>query len=278
MEGKALGKGLAALIPDQEKSEGVMYLKTAQIKDSSLQPRQDYDPKKLEDLIASIKEKGVLQPILVRKRDDGFEIIAGERRLRAARELGMDDMPVIIKSATDQEALVLALVENIQREELNAIEEANAYKRLINEFQYTQDVVAQSVGKDRTTITNILRLLKLPLEIQQSISSNIISMGHARSLLSLDNPQKQKSFFDKTIKKGLSVRELENSIKRELGTTAKTRKTAQAKDPYVRATEEDLQRTLGTKVRIDHKKKNGKIIIEYYSPEDLERLTELIKK
>ena len=283
MENRALGKGLSALIPEKvgiEKSESVKFVKTLEIKENNFQPRTNFDSEKLSDLITSIKEKGVLQPILVRKKESGYEVIAGERRLRAARALAMDEVPVIVKSVNDQEALVLALVENIQREELNAIEEAHAFKRLIDDFNFTQDIVAQSVGKDRSTISNFLRLLRLPGEIQKSISSETISMGHARALLSVENSREQKRLFDRTIKKGLSVRELENLIKPGISRSGKRKKiiASQQKDTYLAAIEEELQKILGTKVRIQAQQKRGKVVIEYYSPTDLERIVETIKK
>lgn len=283
MENRALGKGLSALIPEKtniEKEENVRYVKTIEIKENALQPRTKFDSEKLSDLIASIKEKGVLQPILVRKKDNAYEVIAGERRLRAARALAMDEVPVVVKTVNDQEALVLALVENIQREELNAIEEAHAFKRLVEDFKFTQDVVAQSVGKDRSTITNSLRLLKLPVEIQHGVSDEKISMGHARALLGLEDSDLQKKLFHRTVKDGLSVRELENLIKPDVNRSGKRKKVIASHqvDAYLAAIEEDLQKTLGTKVRIQAQKKRGKIIIEYYSTADLDRITEIIKK
>jgi ParB family chromosome partitioning protein len=281
MENRALGKGLSALIPDkfQDKHETVTYVKTADVRENARQPRVDFNNERLSDLISSIKEKGVLQPILVRRKGDGYEVVAGERRLRAAQALAMDQVPVVIKSVNDQEALVLALVENIQREELNAIEEAQAFKRLIEEFHFTQDSVAQSVGKDRTTVTNLLRLLKLPVEMQKSVSGGTISVGHARALLSIENSYLQKKIFDRTVKKGLSVREVESLVKQALTGSAHQRKRASGqKDVYLAALEEELQKALGTKVRIETQQKRGKIIIEYYSPGDLERITEIIKK
>jgi ParB family chromosome partitioning protein len=173
MEGKALGKGLSALIPERkivDSGEMVARLKTGSIIDNRLQPRTVYDDDKLNDLKASIKEKGVLQPILVRSKGSQYEVIAGERRLKAARALGLDEIPAIIRDVSDQEAFVIALIENIQREELNPIEEAEAYHKMIEEFGYTQEAVAQSVGKDRTTVTNLLRILKLPTDMRGSIS------------------------------------------------------------------------------------------------------------
>ncbi len=282
MEKSALGKGLSALIPENvkiEKDDIVTYLPIAQIKKNAFQPRKEFNEEKLSDLISSIKEKGVLQPLLVRRSADGYELIAGERRLRAAQTLNIGKVPVIVKTATDQEALVLALIENIQREELNPIEESKAYQRLIEDFNFTQDLVAQSVGKDRSTVTNMLRLLSLPEDIQQSISLGSFSVGHARALLSIRDEAQQKIFWRKTTDKGLSVRELENIIKSEAGVLSRGRKTTgERKDPYVVSVEEELQRALGTKVRIAAKKKRGKIIVEYYSNDDLERITKIMTR
>jgi len=220
MEGKALGKGLSALIPKantQTKTEVVSYLKTSSIRDNSLQPRTNYNDEKLNDLKASIKEKGVLQPILVREKEGQHEVVAGERRLRAARALGLEEIPAIIKEVTDQEAFVIALIENIQREELNPIEEAEAYRKLIEEFGYTQEDVAQSVGKDRSTISNLLRILRLPAEIRKSVYDGELSVGHARTLLGVNVPAEQMRLFALSIKKGFSVRELENLVQSKTG-------------------------------------------------------------
>lgn len=282
MENRALGKGLSALIPekiDLAKGDVVTYLKTDLIKGNSLQPRTNYSDTKLNDLKASIKEKGVLQPILVREKNQGYEVIAGERRLRAARLLDIKEVPVIIKNVNDQEALVIALVENIQREELNPVEEAEAYRKLIEEFKYTQETVAQSVGKERSTITNTLRLLKLPAEIIKSIYQGNLSFGHARTLLGVDHSNEQIRLFHLTLKKELSVRELENLVKSSQEKGGKRRERNPIKSNHeITALEEDLQRILGTKVRILSQKKRGKIVIEYYSPDDLERIMRLIKK
>ncbi|OGX19084.1 MAG: hypothetical protein A2Y04_05650 [Omnitrophica WOR_2 bacterium GWC2_45_7] len=283
MENKVLGKGLLALISEKNennraKEEYVAYIKTELIRDNSQQPRTNYDDTKLNDLKASIKEKGVLQPILVRKKDNGFEVIAGERRLRAARALNMNEIPVIVREATDQEALVIALVENIQREELNPIEEAEAYKRLIEEFLYTQETVAQSVGKDRSTVSNLLRLLKLPKDIQKNIYNGNISVGHARALLSLESLSEQSRIVELILKKGLSVREVEKLVKQETKLNNVQEKKEKTKANDIVFLEEELQRMLGTKVRIDAQKKRGKIVIEYYSLDDLERIMKSIKK
>ncbi len=281
MENRALGKGLSALIPDKapvKKGEAVAYLKTNQIQYNSYQPRTHYDDEKLEDLKSSIKEKGVLQPILVRSKEGHYEVVAGERRLRAARAIGMEEIPVIVKEVSDQEALVVALVENIQREELNPIEEAQAFKRLIEEFQYTQDKVAEAVGKDRSTISNLLRLLKLPAEIQKSVYDGQLSVGHARALLSLELADEQKRLFELVIKKGLSVRELEELVKPGSQAVSCPEKGKKPKDHETAAVEQDLQRVLGTKVALHHNRKKGKIVIEYYSLDDLDRILDIIRR
>ncbi len=291
MENRALGKGLSALIPEKSKlttlegdSSGqqasVELISTSLISDNRLQPRINYNEDRLEELKNSIREQGVLQPILVRVKGDGYEVIAGERRLRAARALKLEKIPVVIKNVTDKEALEIALVENIQREELNPIEEAKAFRKLINDFQYTQDEVAQAVGKDRSTITNLLRVLSLPENIQQGVFDGVISVGHARTLLGLESDNEKNRIFEKIVKESLSVRALENLVKTQTPNFSGARKIKQGEERnyQVIKLEEDLQKVIGTKVRIDASKKRGKIIIEYYSIEDLERITQLIKQ
>jgi len=292
MENKVLGKGLAALIsknPSEKisnkeiismeinESGSVAYVKTISILENRFQPRQNYDEAKLEELKASIKEKGVLQPILVRKHGDGFEVVAGERRLKAAKAIGLQQVPVIVKNVTDREALVLALVENIQREELNAIEEALGFKRLIEEFQFTQEAVAEAVGKDRSTITNLLRLLRLPDEIQKQVADAKLSMGHARALLSLETTDIQKKMARRIIEKGLSVRQVENLVKKARQQTSLVH-AVKPKNRDIEILEEELQKTLGTKVFIDDKKGRGKLVIEYYTLDDLDRILEVLRK
>ncbi len=289
MENKVLGKGLSALIPQRaemsrleinsDNQGSVAQIKTALIKDNRLQPRQNYDETKLADLKASIKEKGVLQPILVRKSGDGYEVVAGERRLRAARALNLEQVPVIIKNVTDREALVLALVENIQREELNAIEEALGFKRLMEEFQFTQEAVAESIGKDRSTITNLLRLLKLPKVIQDYVAGDKLSVGHARALLGVDDANAQRKLADEIIKKSLSVRQVESLVKKsqEAGGGASP-SAKKLKNRDIEILEEDLRRILGTKVLVEDKKGKGKLVIEYYTLNDLDRILGIIRR
>ena len=279
METRALGKGLSALIPDKVSKPGgeVTFLKTELVQDNPFQPRTHYDENKLAELKASIKEKGILVPVLVRLKDGKYQVVAGERRLKAARSLSVQEIPAIVREVSDQEALVLALIENIQREELNPIEEAEAYKKLIEEFRYTQDMVAESVGKDRSTVTNLLRLLKLPAEIQQSVYDGGLSVGHARALLGVESPGEQKKFFDLVLKKGLSVRELEEIVRSGAKDSARRAKPRETRDRELAALEEQLQNALGTKVSIQARKKKGKIVIEYYSLDDLERIIARIK-
>jgi ParB family chromosome partitioning protein len=280
MDNKVLGKGLAALIPEKIElnTEGATLLKTALIKDNSLQPRTYYDENKLSELMSSIKEKGVLQPILVRKLGAEYEVIAGERRLKAARALNLETIPAIIRVATDREALVLALVENIQREELNAIEEAQSFRKLIDEFNFTQEDVAKSVGKDRSTINNLLRLLRLPEEIQKEVFSGKLTPGHARALLSVEDKKLQHQIFNDVMAQGLSVRETEKLAKQIPPTTSISDKKPELKNPDISVLEEELQRLLGTKIKISGSNKRGKIIVEYYSFNDLERIIGILKK
>ncbi len=284
MESRALGRGLSALIPEkvnvdqgQEKEAGSV-LKISKIKDNSQQPRTHYDDLKLEELKKSIKNQGVLQPILVRPLGDGYEVIAGERRLRAARALGLESVPVIIKNVSSEEAFVIALVENIQREELNAIEEAQAFRRLINEYKLSQEDVAKAVAKDSSTVSNTMRLLYLPQYIQDAVVEQKISMGHARSLLAVEDSIRQQELFDKIVAKGLSVRELESLVKSEGHTLIRRAKKVKPVSADLASIEDELQRIVGSKVRILSQKKRGKIVIEYYSLDDLDRILGLFRR
>jgi ParB family chromosome partitioning protein len=275
MPKRALGRGLEALIPLREEGfEKEVPVKT--ISPNKYQPREQFNPEKLKELTASIKEKGIVQPILVRVKGRGYELIAGERRLRAARKLGLKKIPVVIKDVPDEEMLELSLIENIQREDLNPIEEARAYRRLIKEFGLTQSSLAKKVGKERPSIANTLRLLGLPGEIQLDVSRGTISSGHARALLGLGKARQAE--VNKRIKRrGLSVREAEELVSRlKRKRPPSTPKKRVRKDAQILALEEELMKTLGTKVRITQRRGKGKIEIEYYSPEDLERILELL--
>lgn len=273
---KRLGKGLNALISEDinRSKEKVEKLKLTDIIPNPFQPRRKFTRGKMDELISSIREKGVIQPIIVRPKEGSFEIIAGERRWRAAKELEVNEIPAIIREDIDDaNSLEISLIENIQREELNPIEEANAYQELISKFEYTLDKVGQMMGKDKTTISNSIRLLSLPEEILTFIEEGDISTGHAKAILSLTNDTKRKKVAKTIIKKGISVREAEQLVRRLSETKIKTKRP---KDPEIQQVEEELQHKLGTKVSIRQGKKRGRIEIQYFSNEDLDRLLRLI--
>lgn len=279
MERRALGKGIGALIPEKEdvsKNE-IIYIQIDKIKPNPFQPREDFDSQSIEELSRSIKEKGVIQPLLVRRRGDAYELIAGERRLRACKLLRINEIPIIVRDANDRDSLELALIENIQREGLNPIEEAHAYQHLIDKFSVTQDKISDVLGKSRASISNTLRLLKLPHEIQQEIKKKRLSFAHGRALLEIDNINQQRFLAQEVISKGLSVRELENLIKTRRPKGIRQRVAAATREPCLAVLEEQLQHTLGTKVRITKRKKRGNIQIEFYSQEELERIVKVIK-
>jgi len=283
MERKALGKGLSALIPETpvdsstHKKEEIIYVHVEQIKPNPFQPREDFNQQNIEELAQSIKEKGVIQPLLVRRKGDNYELIAGERRLRAAKAMEFKEIPVIVRDVSDQDSLELALIENIQREELNPIEEAHAYQHLMDKFQVTQEKISKVLGKSRVSITNTLRLLKLPHEIQGEMKKGRISFAHGRALLEIEDANYQRKIAQDIITKGLSVRELENLIKSVRPKSVKRSIGQGQREPLVAILEEQLQHALATKVRISKRKKRGHINIEFYSPEDLQRIVNVIK-
>jgi ParB family chromosome partitioning protein len=278
-ERKVLGKGLGALIPEGErefesKEGAAYYCDIDEIQLNPHQPRTTFDQEKIEELAQSIKEKGIILPLLVRELASGYQLIAGERRLRAAKRAGLKKVPIIVKKVTEAELLEFSLIENLQRENLNPLEEAEAYQKLMREFTYTQQKLAQVLAKNRTTIANQLRLLKLPEIVKEALANNTITMGHARSLLSLNELQKQKEAFRVVVRKGLSVRETEKLVKRL--------SLAKKKEPVKRLIHleylrNDLRQWLGSQVKIIKSGKKGKIIIEFYSQEELERIIERIK-
>jgi ParB family chromosome partitioning protein len=278
-ERKALGKGLGALIPDiegsLEENESSLYCNIGEIQLNPYQPRTLFNQEKIEDLANSIKEKGVIQPLLVKKVGNDYQLIAGERRLRAAKRAGVTKVPVIVKNVSDAEQLEYALIENLQRENLNPIEEAEAYKRLMNKFDYTQQKLSQALSKNRATVANLLRLLKLPAEVKKSLAQEEITMGHARSLLSLNEPQKQREAYRIVVRKGLSVRETEKLVKKL--TLVKKKKVPEKGLVDLEYMRNDLRQWLGTQVKIVTSGKKGKIIIEFYSAEELERIIERIR-
>ncbi len=267
----ALGKGLEALIP--EKGEEILNLDIDRILPGEQQPRKTFNDDSLRELSESIKEKGVLQPIIVSRVGDGtFRIVTGERRWRAATLAGLKKIPALIKNLASKDALEVALIENLQREDLNPIETAEAFNKLIKDFKLTQEEISIKVGKDRATIANYLRILKLPEEIKLMINNGSLSIGHAKALLAIEGRTNQIEAARKIVKDGLSVREAEALSKRALTTP----KPKQKKDPQISSLEEKLIRSLGTKVRIIHKGKKGKIEIEYYSLEEFDRLLEIL--
>jgi ParB family chromosome partitioning protein len=277
----ALGKGLGALLPeyDQRESRALFYCGIEEIMPNRSQPRKHFDESKLQELAESIKEKGVLEPLIVRKVDQGYELIVGERRWRAAQKAGLKEVPVLVKEVEGQEALELSLIENLQRENLNPVEEAEAFKRLTEEFNISQVELATRIGKDRTTIANALRLLKLPSEVRNQLLQNRITSGHARAILILETKEKQKELCSLIIQRGLSVREAEALAKRWSEKSKKSTAAGRRKgelESQLNSLQDSLRQRLGTKVRILQKGKKGKIEIEYYSHEDLGRIVEAI--
>jgi ParB family chromosome partitioning protein len=245
------------------------------------QPRRRFSEKALEELADSIREVGVLQPLLVRRTERGYELIAGERRLRAARKAGLTEVPVVVRASSDLDQLEMALIENLQREDLSPIEEAQGFSRLANEFALTQEQIAKRVGKDRSTVANLMRLLSLPQLVQEMIGSGAISMGHARALLPLEDPRRQETLAQKIEKEALSVRQVEALVRSMTGSgAAKGRRGIDnsPKDANLRHLAEELQRGLGTKVEILSRGKAGDIRIHYYTPEDLKRVVDRLLK
>ncbi len=278
MQRKVLGRGLGALIPDSGEisDNNLTYIPVENVRPNRYQPRKVFEEKKIAELACSIEEKGVIQPIIVQRKGDGYyELIAGERRWRAVQKAGLDKIPALIRDVSDSEAVELALTENIHREDLNPIEEAMVYKQLIDEFHLTQEEVSKRVGKDRSSISNYLRILKLPRIIREDINNDLLSMGHARAILGIDPPEKQKELRDMILKKAMSVRDVEAFI-RNRKKKGQDKKEKQ-RDIFLVKGEEDLQRHLGTKVKIKQGKKGGRIEISFYSDEDLERIIRLIK-
>ncbi len=276
---KALGKGLGALIPElperpEGRSEGIILVDLDEIRPNPLQPRRIFNQEKIEELAGSIRENGILQPLIVKKAREGFELIAGERRWRAAQKAGLAKVPIIVKEVGDKSRLELSLIENIQREDLNVIEEAEAYQKLVDEFGYTQDLIAQRVGKGRTSITNALRLLKLNRKIKDDLMQDKINMGHARAYLGLDSSAQQVEAHAQVVKKQLSVRQTEQLVKRmKSGAPAPLPSPSGSEHEFM---VHELRKILGTKVSIRQKGKRGKLIIEFYSPGELERIFELL--
>jgi ParB family chromosome partitioning protein len=273
----ALGKGIGALLDSAAPERNKKYFQCPieELKPHGNQPRKHFDDAKLQELAASIREKGVIQPLVVRKVADHYQIIAGERRWRAAQKAGLHDVPVVIQDVSEDWALEIALIENIQREDLNAIEEAVAYQYLIESFDLTQEAVAKRVGKERSTVANALRLLRLPAVVQAEVMTGKLGMGHARALLALDDEKQMVQLQTRIVADGLSVRATEALVKNSKGSVVgKSVKKSKVVDPELEHLVEQLQRALGTQVRINSKGSGGKIEITYFTAEDLNRLLE----
>ena len=286
MNRKALGKGINALIPDfemgvPESDENGPAKNTEllidEISPNRFQPRKYFDDNKLEELVASIRENGVLQPILVQKANTGYELVVGERRWRASKKAGLKKIPALIREVTDAQALELAIIENIHRQDLNPIEEADAYARLSDEFALTQEMIAKKVGKSRTAVTNTLRLLKLSRNIKEDLISGKISMGHARALLGLDNAGQREALRKEIFKQDLTVRQTESRVSRlKQPVPTKPVSLVSKKNIFIKSLAKELERRLGTKVDIQPTKKGGKLVVTYYSDDDLDRIQDLI--
>jgi ParB family transcriptional regulator, chromosome partitioning protein len=278
MKKSGLGKGLGALIRENEQditSVAVTELKITELEANQNQPRRFFEDQALQDLSGSIKEHGVVQPIIVRKLGDNYQIVAGERRWRAARLAGLKTVPVVVKDYSNVQVMEIALIENLQRQDLNSIEEALAYKSLIEEHDMTQEEISEKIGKSRSAIANTLRLLNLPEEIRNMVVHGKISAGHARALLAVGDKKKQMEIAQKIIDQQLNVRDIEKLVLQKDKTKEKKENT---KDVEIVELEEQLKKTFATKVSIVHKKNKGKIEIEYYSNDDLERILELLQK
>ncbi len=269
-ERRVLGRGLGALLSEPE-AAGIQEVPVDTIATSPVQPRKRFKEDQLEALAASIREQGVISPLILRRGRNGYELVAGERRLRAARAAGLKTVPAIIREVADAQALELALVENIQRADLNAVEEAEAYRRLTEDFGLSQEAVAKRVGRDRSTVSNALRLLRLPRKVLDDVAEGRLSEGHARPLLSLEREADQLRLRDLIINGGLSVRAAESLVRRHAAAAPRPRRRP-APDHNAEALEARLRESLGTKVRIVRKGRGGSVEIEFYSEEDLERI------
>lgn len=278
---KRLGKGLDALLPSLHVNEEdkVIEIPLKDLRPNPYQPRKTFHEDSINELAQSIKEHGVIQPIIVRSVLRGFEIIAGERRFRASQQCGLEKIPAVVRSFSDQQVMEIALIENVQREDLNAIEIANAYQALVEQFQFTQEELSVKVGKSRSHIANFLRLLQLPEEVKQHVSRGTLSMGHARAIVGVKDDKAKKELANLTVKNEWSVRFLEDYIKQmeEAKQPQKEKAKEKKSDPYIDQLEESLRDRYRTTVKIKHQNDKGKIELLYYSKDDLERLLELLQ-
>lgn len=269
---RGLGKGLEALIPI---APGVTEVEVDSIVPNPRQPRRALDPEALQELAASIREQGLVQPLVVAEIEGGYQLLVGERRWRAARLAGLEMVPVVVREATPQQMLELALVENLQREDLNPLEAAAAYQQLVEEFGMTQQQIADKVGKNRVTVTNTLRLLKLPDRVKETLLAEVINEGHARAMLRLRDEGEQMRVLEAIIKRGLSVRQTEELVRR-LVDEPEAKPKAPEKSPELRALEDRFRQALGTKVSLNRSKRGGKLVIYFYSQEELQAIYDLI--
>src|SRR5450432_1561985 len=287
MARSGLGKGLGALISatpplrsaEPESGEKIEQVNLASIVPSALQPRREFAHEALEELIDSIRQRGIIQPLIVRRNNDAFELIAGERRWRAAKEIGLKQAPVIVRQASDLEVLELSLIENLQRADLNPIEEAQAYARLAGEFGMRQDDIAQKVGKSRASVANAMRLLDLDQQVQTWVVQGLVSVGHAKVLLGLKAPEEQRLIAERVLRQSSTVRTTERMVARQLGKLVGNRRKARAvtvSSAAISDLENRLQQHLATHVAIQHGEKRGRIEIEYYGNEDLQRVVEAL--
>ena len=278
MKKRALGKGLKAFLPEDYgilKDEKYVDVDVEDLKSNPLQPRQDFEQKAIDELAQSIKETGVLQPIVVVPEDNHYKIVVGERRWRAAQKAGLQKIPAVVRQLSEKQQIEASLVENLQRKDLNPIEIASAYQKLIQELHYTQEEVAKKVGKDRASVANYIRLLKLPSEIQKMVTEGKLSMGHARALITLENPDQQIFLSRIIIEKNLSVRDVEKMLAKK--TSAASSKQGRELDPDLLALQEDLIKILGTKVSISGNSEKGVIRLYYFSLEELNEIYERMK-
>jgi len=289
---RALGKGLSALLPQRSagsphtqqqpkeatpQQSGILAIPIAEIDPNPLQPRSVFRPEQLGELAQSIRENGIVQPLIVRRSGDRYQLIAGERRLRAAKLASLDVVPAVVQDYTDERVQVVTLIENIQREDLNPIEVAHAFERLVKNLNLSHEQVAQRTGKDRTTITNMLRLLRLPEDVQILLAEHRLSMGHARAILGLPTPELQLQVAQRVASEGLSVRQVERLVQKMVEPREAKPPDEIVQDPNVKAAAQDMERVLGTRVRIIEKSEHrGRIEIDYYSSEELHRIYEHI--
>jgi len=282
MERRGLGRGLGALIPETSAfahagGDSVLSLPIGAIQPNPAQPRRDFPPEELDQLADSIRDRGLLQPVVVRKQADGtYQLIAGERRWRAAARAGFENVPAILREAPENDLLVLALIENVQRSDLNPIEEATAYRQLGEQAGWTQDEVAKHVGKGRTHVANTVRLLKLPTPIQDDVSQGNLTAGHARAILACETEEQMYALRDQILSESLTVREAESQSPGRERKRRKSRDTAPEKSPETRDLEERLQRVYGTPVQIQEREGKGRLSLDFYSYDDLDRLTALL--